>query len=75
MKRILLIRHCHAMGQHKDSPLSKQGNLQAYELANLLENLSFPIDRIITSPFFYVQRKPLNHLPIVLVYQLNVMKG
>ncbi|PWU68698.1 histidine phosphatase family protein [Gracilibacillus dipsosauri] len=51
MKRILLIRHCHAVGQHKDSPLSKQGNLQAYELANLLENLSFPIDRIITSPF------------------------
>ncbi|GAE91431.1 phosphoglycerate mutase family 2 [Gracilibacillus boraciitolerans JCM 21714] len=51
MKRILIIRHCHALGQHSDSPLSKRGNQQAYELSRKLERLSFPIHRIITSPF------------------------
>ncbi|UOQ85821.1 histidine phosphatase family protein [Gracilibacillus salinarum] len=51
MKRILLIRHCHAEGQHRDSPLSKRGIQQAYELARKLEQLSYPIDRIITSPY------------------------
>ncbi|RCW64976.1 histidine phosphatase family protein [Saliterribacillus persicus] len=51
MKRIVLIRHCHATGQHKDSPLSKLGNNQAYHLAIFLQQLSFPIDRILSSPY------------------------
>ncbi|SER11585.1 2,3-bisphosphoglycerate-dependent phosphoglycerate mutase [Gracilibacillus ureilyticus] len=51
MKRILLIRHCDATGQHKDSPLSKEGNVQAYELAKVVKQLSFPVDRIISSPY------------------------
>lgn len=51
MKRILLIRHCHALGQHSDSPLSKEGIQKAYELARKLERLSFQINRIITSPY------------------------
>ncbi|WP_058307638.1 histidine phosphatase family protein [Gracilibacillus massiliensis] len=55
MKRILMIRHCHAVGQHSDSPLTKKGNQQAYELARKLEHLSFPIHRIITSPYLRAQ--------------------
>ncbi|QGH34723.1 histidine phosphatase family protein [Gracilibacillus salitolerans] len=55
MKRILLIRHCHAIGQHSDSPLSKKGIQKAYELARQLERLSFQIDRIITSPYMRAQ--------------------
>ncbi|WP_163537602.1 histidine phosphatase family protein [Gracilibacillus sp. YIM 98692] len=50
MKRILLIRHCHALAQHKDSPLSKKGNQQAYQLSHMLTSLSYSIDRILTSP-------------------------
>ncbi|MFC4404412.1 histidine phosphatase family protein [Gracilibacillus xinjiangensis] len=61
MKRILLIRHCHAIGQHKDSPLTKEGNEQAYELARIIMQLSFPIDRIISSPYLRAKEtiKPL----------------
>ncbi|ENH97285.1 phosphoglycerate mutase family protein [Gracilibacillus halophilus YIM-C55.5] len=51
MKRILLVRHCDALGQHKDSPLTKKGLQQAYELARLLERQSFSIDHIICSPY------------------------
>ncbi len=51
MKRLLFIRHCHAEGQHKDSPLSKRGNKQAFELSNTIGNLSFTVDRIISSPY------------------------
>jgi|SRR5699024_3432285 len=51
MKRILLVLHCDTAGQHMDSPLSNKGNQQAYELANKFEQLSFSIDRIITSPY------------------------
>ncbi|MDX8046186.1 histidine phosphatase family protein [Gracilibacillus sp. S3-1-1] len=55
MKRILLIRHCHATGQHRDSPLSRQGLQQAHDLISKIEALSFPIDRIITSPYLRAQ--------------------
>ncbi|WP_066193347.1 MULTISPECIES: histidine phosphatase family protein [Gracilibacillus] len=55
MKRILLIRHCHAPGQHSDSPLSKNGIKQAHALSWKLENMSFQIDRIISSPYLRAQ--------------------
>lgn len=51
MKRILLVLHCEATGQHIDSPLSNKGNEQAYKLARKLEKLSFSIDQIISSPY------------------------
>lgn len=51
MKRIILIRHCHAEGQHKDSPLTKNGVNQAHRVALFLEDKRFKIDRIITSPY------------------------
>nr|WP_239584129.1 histidine phosphatase family protein [Aquibacillus albus] len=46
-----MIRHCHAEGQHKDSPLTKQGIKQSKRLSNFIEQSSFFIDRIITSPY------------------------
>lgn len=51
MKRLFMIRHCNAEGQHKDSPLTKEGVRQSRVLSAFLEKSSYPIDRIITSPF------------------------
>ncbi|MFP7477430.1 histidine phosphatase family protein [Terribacillus saccharophilus] len=52
MKRIILVRHCNAQGQHKDSPLTYEGINEARLLAAFLKRLDFPIQRIISSPFF-----------------------
>lgn len=51
MKRLFIIRHCNAEGQHKDSPLTKEGIKQARILSDFLENTNYKIDRIISSPF------------------------
>ncbi|MDC3415311.1 histidine phosphatase family protein [Aquibacillus salsiterrae] len=51
MKRLLLIRHCNAEGQHSDSPLTREGIKQARVLADFLEQVNYPVDRIISSPY------------------------
>lgn len=69
MKRIILIRHCHAEGQHEDSPLTRNGVNQAERVALFLENNHFKVDRIVTSPFLRAIEtiKPFaekHHIPI-----------
>lgn len=49
MKHIFLIRHCQAEGQAPDAMLTGEGKKQALLLADVLD--SFPIDRIISSPY------------------------
>jgi len=51
LKRIYLMRHCSAGGQHKDSPLTTEGIRQAQLLAKYFYNLQIPIDKIISSPY------------------------
>ncbi|UFU01232.1 histidine phosphatase family protein [Radiobacillus kanasensis] len=51
MKRLILIRHCNAEGQHKDSPLTYDGIHQARHLATFLQEAGFSIDRILSSPY------------------------
>ncbi|MFB1098765.1 histidine phosphatase family protein [Terribacillus sp. JSM ZJ617] len=52
MKRIILVRHCNAQGQHKDSPLTYEGINEARSLAAFLKRLDYPIQRVLSSPFF-----------------------
>ncbi|SDJ68741.1 histidine phosphatase family protein [Sediminibacillus albus] len=69
MKRLFMIRHCNAEGQHKDSPLTKDGVIQAQIVAEFLQDYGYKMDRILSSPFLravesikpYAQR---NSLPI-----------
>lgn len=49
MKKIYLVRHCEAEGQHIDASLTEQGYKQALELSNFFADLT--IDYIITSPY------------------------
>ncbi|MDC3412972.1 phosphoglycerate mutase family protein [Aquibacillus sp. 3ASR75-11] len=51
MKKLFLIRHCNAEGQHKDSPLTKKGVQQAQALANFFDRYGIQIDRIVSSPY------------------------
>ncbi|QDP40390.1 histidine phosphatase family protein [Radiobacillus deserti] len=51
MKRLILIRHCNAEGQHKDSPLTNDGIHQARRLAAFLKETGYSIERIISSPY------------------------
>src|SRR5690625_4660757 len=51
LKKIFLVRHCSATGQHKDSPLTHKGIKQAYLLANFFHDQNIPIDKIISSPY------------------------
>ena len=53
MKRLFLIRHCNAEGQHKDSPLTREGVGQAYAVADFLEKSGYRINRVISSPFLW----------------------
>lgn len=48
MNQLLLVRHCEAVGQEPDAPLSPRGEDQARALAVKLA--SEPIDHIVTSP-------------------------
>lgn len=51
MKQLIIIRHCQAEGQHKDSPLTQNGVNQAHRLAAFLNKQPAKLDRIISSPF------------------------
>lgn len=51
MKQLIIIRHCQAEGQHKDSPLTQSGVNQAHRLAAFLNEQPIKLDRIISSPF------------------------
>ncbi|WP_407272793.1 histidine phosphatase family protein [Radiobacillus sp. PE A8.2] len=51
MKRLVMIRHCNAEGQHKDSPLTKDGVTQAQQLAKYIDEHALSINRIISSPY------------------------
>ncbi|WP_077621801.1 histidine phosphatase family protein [Sediminibacillus massiliensis] len=69
MKRLFMIRHCNAEGQHKDSPLTRDGVRQSKLIADFFEKNSYKLDRIISSPFLRAIEsiKPyaqINHLPI-----------
>jgi 2,3-bisphosphoglycerate-dependent phosphoglycerate mutase len=48
-KTVSFVRHCQAMGQDPDAPLTPTGEAQAAALADFLA--PFPIDRILSSPF------------------------
>ncbi|AXI11151.1 histidine phosphatase family protein [Oceanobacillus zhaokaii] len=51
MKKIYFVRHCSADGQHKDSPLTKDGIMQAQLLADFFHEQNITFDRIISSPY------------------------
>ncbi|MBD2729457.1 histidine phosphatase family protein [Nostoc sp. FACHB-892] len=48
-KTLYIVRHCQAVGQEANAPLTSEGNLQAIALADLL--FDFGIERVISSPF------------------------
>ncbi|MEH1935409.1 MAG: histidine phosphatase family protein [Nostoc sp.] len=49
LKTLYIVRHCQAVGQEPNAPLTLEGNLQAIALADLL--FGFGIERVISSPF------------------------
>ncbi|MFN6563446.1 MAG: histidine phosphatase family protein [Nostoc sp. ChiSLP01] len=49
LKTLYIVRHCQAVGQEPDAPLTSEGYLQAIALSNLL--FGFGIERVISSPF------------------------
>lgn len=51
MKTFLLVRHCEAEGQEVKASLTEQGIQQAHQLMDYLNKLSYPIDKIISSPY------------------------
>ncbi|WP_010650583.1 histidine phosphatase family protein [Oceanobacillus massiliensis] len=51
MKRIYLVRHCAANGQHRDSPLTREGIRQAAALSDFFKELDISFDLILSSPF------------------------
>jgi 2,3-bisphosphoglycerate-dependent phosphoglycerate mutase len=51
MKELILIRHCQAEGQHKDSPLTNSGVNQAHRLAEFFNQKNIKLDRVISSPY------------------------
>lgn len=51
MKKIFLVRHCLAEGQHKDSPLTTIGMRQAILLSRFFDKQEIAIDGIISSPY------------------------
>lgn len=51
MKKLVLIRHCNADGQHKDSPLTNLGVNQARRLAEYLEKEALSPAKILSSPY------------------------
>ncbi|MCP1447967.1 histidine phosphatase family protein [Priestia megaterium] len=51
MKTFLLVRHCEAEGQEAKASLTEQGIQQAQQLMYYLNKLSYPIDKIISSPY------------------------
>lgn len=53
MKKVYLVRHCSTAGQHRDSPLTTEGIRQAELLSRFLSDNNYPIDKIISSPYFH----------------------
>ncbi|WP_067725555.1 histidine phosphatase family protein [Oceanobacillus damuensis] len=51
MKKIYFVRHCSALSQHKDSPLTRAGIRQAAELANFFTKEQVSFDLILSSPY------------------------
>jgi 2,3-bisphosphoglycerate-dependent phosphoglycerate mutase len=51
LKKIYLVRHCSAAGQHKDSPLSTEGTRQAQLLSIFFSDQNYSIDKIYSSPY------------------------
>jgi 2,3-bisphosphoglycerate-dependent phosphoglycerate mutase len=51
LKKIYLVRHCSADGQHKDSPLTHEGIRQARLLSSFFNDQNIHFDRIISSPY------------------------
>ncbi|MGP4059987.1 histidine phosphatase family protein [Halobacillus litoralis] len=51
MDKLILVRHSETEGQHEDSPLTKLGIRQAQTLANFLDQASYEVNRIISSPY------------------------
>ncbi len=49
MQEIVLVRHAAATGQHPDAPLSAEGQRQALQLADALQQLR--VARVVASPF------------------------
>ncbi|MCT2536085.1 histidine phosphatase family protein [Aquibacillus koreensis] len=71
-----MVRHCNAEGQHKDSPLTKDGIEQSQLLSTFLENNNNLIDRIISSPYLRaiesIRPYALTHnIPIEIDYRLQ----
>ncbi|MBU9710722.1 histidine phosphatase family protein [Evansella tamaricis] len=50
-KNIYIIRHCEAIGQSSDSPLTERGLTQANELSDFLSDIKVKVDRVISSPY------------------------
>ncbi|MEH2085874.1 MAG: histidine phosphatase family protein [Nostoc sp.] len=48
-KTLHIVRHCQAVGQEPNAPLTSEGDLQAIALTDLL--FGFGIERVISSPF------------------------
>ncbi|ASK63397.1 histidine phosphatase family protein [Virgibacillus phasianinus] len=51
MKKIYLVRHCLAEGQHKDSPLTTVGMRQAILLSQFFDKQNLTFDGVISSPY------------------------
>jgi len=49
LKNIYIIRHCEAVGQPPESPLTERGLKQSNDLADFFDNIT--VDRIISSPY------------------------
>jgi len=53
MKKLVLISHCQAQGNHRDSPLTNHGVNQARRLTEFFDDQKLQIDRIISSPYMH----------------------
>lgn len=53
MKKLVLISHSQAKGNHRDSPLTNHGVNQARRLSEFFDDQNFKIDRIISSPYMH----------------------
>jgi len=51
LKKIYFVRHCSAYGQHKDSPLTKDGIMQSQLLADFFQEQNMTFNQIISSPY------------------------
>lgn len=74
MKTIYLVRHCQAVGQPHESPLTEIGFYQARQLANFFKEVG--IERIISSPYMRAIQtvRPLakqKNIEIEINYQLK----